>query len=186
MKVMVIPEDPTLDQYILLPIIKQLFEDLGRSARISVLSNPRLRGVAQALDGDTLADIVRTNRMIDLFLVLVDRDAEEKRHAVAQARSAEHPGKLFVCLAVEEVEVWMLAVHRDELDAPWKTIREERDPKERFAYPFLAEHAPPLSPGAGRAWAMRPLGQKWRGVLDVCPELQELKDTLTVWLVDRA
>lgn len=186
MKVMVIPEDPTLDQYILLPIVKQLFEDLGRSARISVLSNPRLKGVAQALDKDVLRDIVQTNRMIDLFLVLVDRDAEEKRHAVAQARSAEHPGKLFVCLAVEEVEVWMLAVHRDSLGAPWKTIREERDPKERFAYPFLADRAPPLSLGNGRAWAMRPLGQKWRGVLDVCPELQELKDTLTAWLVDRA
>jgi hypothetical protein len=181
-KVMVIPEDPTLDQYILAPIVKQLFEDLGRSARVSVLSNPRLQGVSQALDKDVLHDIVRTNRMIDLFLVLVDRDADEKRHAVAQARSAEHPNKLFVCLAVEEVEVWMLALHRDTLDVPWKSIREERDPKERFAHPFLADRAPPLSPGNGRAWAMRTLGQKWRGILDVCPELQELKDVLTVWL----
>lgn len=186
MKVMVIPEDPTLDQYILKPIVEQLFKDLGRNARISVLSNPRLRGVAQALDAEILAGIVRTNPMIDLFLVLVDRDAEEKRHALGQQRAGEHPGRLFVCLAIEEVEVWMLAVHRDTLDAPWKSIREERDPKERFAHPFLADRAPPLSPGNGRKWAMEPLGQRWRGVLDVCPELSELKKLLTVWLVDHA
>lgn len=186
MKVMVIPEDPTLDQYILKPVVEQLFKDLGRSARVSVMSNPRLRGVAQALDAEILAGVVRTNPMIDLFLVLVDRDAEEKRHAVGQKRSEEHPGRLFVCLAIEEVEVWMLAVHRDALGVPWQTVREERDPKERFAHPFLADRAPPLSPGNGRKWAMEPLGQRWRGVLDVCPELQELKDRLTIWLVDRA
>lgn len=183
---MIIPEDPTLDQYILKPIVEQIFSDLGKSPRIHVLSNPRLRGVSQALDPAILADIVSTNRMIDLFLVLVDRDADvKKRPLEARERSAEHPGRLLVCLAIEEVEVWMLAIHRDTIGAPWKTIREERDPKERFAHPFLAERAPQLGAGNGRAWAMRPLGQKWRGVLDVCPELEELKQSIESWLTHR-
>jgi len=87
----------------------------------------------------------------------------------------EHLGRLLACLAIEEVEVWMLALHRDLLPSPWAEIRGERDPKERFAHPFLAAHAPKLDPGQGRKWAMRDLGARWKGLLDVCPEIAELK-----------
>jgi hypothetical protein len=182
-KIMVIPEDPTIDQYILKPIVEQLFADLGKSPRVHVLSKPRLRGVPQALDASILADIVDTNRMIDLFLVLVDRDADtQKRPAVAREREREHVDRLFVCLAIEEIEVWMLALHREALDAPWKEIRTERDPKELYAHPFLAQRAPKLGAGAGRAWAMRDLGAKWKGLLEVCPELAELRQCIESWL----
>lgn len=186
MKVLVIPEDPTLDQYILKPVVGRLFSDLGRPARIDVLSNPRLRGVAQALSAPTLSGIADTFRMIDLFLVLVDRDGNMERPAVAAARETEHDGRLFVCLAIEEIEVWMLALHRDALDAPWTEVRSERNPKERFAAPFLAANAPKLDVGGGRAWAMQELGAGWRGLLQVCPELQELKDRLQGWLQSRS
>jgi hypothetical protein len=187
LKVLVIPEDPILDQYILKPIVEQIFADLGRSPRVQVLTRPRLRGVAQALDPAVLADIVDTNRMVDLFLVLIDRDGDATRRPVeAQQREQEHPDRLFVCLAIEEVEVWMLALHRDALGAPWREVRAERDPKERFAHPFLAERAPKLAPGAGRAWAMRELGTRWKGVLEVCPELEELKQCVGEWLARRA
>lgn len=186
MKVMVVPEDPTIDQYILKPVVEQLFADLGKSPRVQVLSKPRLRGVAQALDPAVLADIVETNRMIDLFLVLVDRDGDaHKRPLEAKERTREHLDRLFVCLAIEEVEVWMLALHRESLDVPWKEVRAERDPKERFARPFLAAHAPKLSAGGGRAWAMRELGAKWKGVLEVCPELNELTESVRDWLSRR-
>jgi hypothetical protein len=182
---MVIPEDPTNDQYILKPVVEQLFAGLGKSPRVQVLSNPRLQGVSQALSATTLADIVAMYPMVDLFLVLVDRDAEPKRPGQAEERALEHPDRLFVCLAIEEVEVWMLALHRDSLDAPWTEVRRERDPKERFAQPFLAAHAPRLSPGGGRVWAMRELGARWKGVLKVCPELAELEQTLQGWLSRR-
>jgi hypothetical protein len=185
-KVMVVPEDPTLDQYILKPVVEQIFADLGRSPRVQVLSKPRLRGVAQALDPAILTDIIETNRMIDLFLVLVDRDGNtDKRPIEAKERAREHPDRLFVCLAIEEVEVWMLALHRDSLDASWKEVRAERDPKERFAHPFLAARAPKLGAGGGRAWAMREVGAKWKGVLEVCPELDELKQSIREWLLRR-
>jgi hypothetical protein len=52
-KVLIIPEDPTLDRYILKPIVEQIFADFGRIARVMVLENPRLRGVDQALDAAT-------------------------------------------------------------------------------------------------------------------------------------
>lgn len=186
MKVMVIPEDPTHDQYILKPIVEQLFAGLGKLPRVQVLSNPRLHGVSQALSAPILADIIAMYPMVDLFLVLVDRDAEPKRPSQADERAQEHPDRLFVCLAIEEVEVWMLALHRDSLDTQWTEVRADRDPNERFAQPFLAARAPKLSPGGGRVWAMRDLGAKWRGVLKVRPELAELEQTLQGWLARRA
>ena len=185
MKVLVIPEDPTLDQYILKPIVTRIFADLGKSPRIGVLSNPRLRGVAQALDSAILADIVSNHPMIDLFLVLVDRDGDTRRSGLARQRETEHQGRLFVCLGIEEIEVWMLAIHREGLDVSWKEIRAEGHPKERFAQPFLEEKAPRLDPGGGRAWAMRDLGARWRGVLQCCEELDELRQRVGDWLEAR-
>lgn len=88
MKVLVIPEDPTLDQYILKPVVERLFSDLGKTARVQVLSKPRLRGIAQALDPTIIADVVQTYPMVDLFLVMVDRDGDPKRPG---ARSARNP-----------------------------------------------------------------------------------------------
>jgi hypothetical protein len=177
-KVLVIPEDPKLDRYILKPVVARIFADLGKSPHIEVLPKPRLRGVAQALHRDTLSDIVATYPMVDLFLVLVDRDGDTTRQAVADAREEEHPGHLFVCLAIEEVEVWMLALHFKTLGLAWKAIRSEVHPKKRFAIPFLNERAPKLDPGEGRAWAMRELGSQWRGVLSRCPEIATLKRQL--------
>ncbi|WP_434391302.1 hypothetical protein [Melittangium boletus] len=181
MKVLVIPEDPSLDQYILKPIVERLLADLGKHARVQILSRPRLRGVDQALDADTIADIVRTYPMVDLFLILVDRDGHPKRQDRATALESAHHG-LFVCLAIEELEVWMLAAHRDSLSAPWSEIRREPHPKERYAHPFLAEQAPKLDPGQGRAWAMRALAGKWQGVLRACEELETLKQRLHAWI----
>lgn len=180
MKVLVIPEDPMLDQYILKPVAERLFIDLGLAARIDVLWNPRLRSVNQALDASVVRHIVDTYSMIDLFLLIVDRDADEHRATRTRARETEHAGRLFACLAVEEVEVWMLALHRDRLPSPWAEVRGERDPKERFAHPFLAAHAPKLDAGQGRKWAMRDLGARWKGLLDVCPEIAELKARIAV------
>lgn len=182
MKVLVIPEDPKLDQYILKPVVERIFADFGKSPRVTVLPKPRLRGVAQALSSAILADIVATYPMNDLFLILVDRDGDGARPAVASARESEHPGRLFVCLAIEEIEVWMLAIHSETLGISWREVREEIHPKQRFAHTFLKERAPKLDPGQGRAWAMRELGGQWRGVLDRCPELKDLKRRIETWL----
>jgi hypothetical protein len=125
---------------------------------------------------------------VDLFLTMVDRDGDDHgRPSRAAALEQEHPNRLLVCLAIEEVEVWMLALHRETLGTPWREIRLERNPKERFAAPFLRDHAPRPDPGTGygRSFAMREIGQRWRGVLQVCPELAELQRRISIWLDSR-
>lgn len=69
MKVLIIPEDPTHDRFVLKPVVERLFEDLGRAARVEVLAEPHLRGVDQALDRETVQGIVADNPMIDLYPV---------------------------------------------------------------------------------------------------------------------
>jgi hypothetical protein len=95
----------------------------------------------------------------------------------AAARVAEHSNKLIACLAVEEVEVWLLAVHRENLNAGWLEVRAECDPKERFAEPLLNMLGRD-SPGRGRKGAMRGLGAKWKGLLELCPEIKALKTSI--------
>ena len=59
MRVMIIPEDFQNDQYILKPLFSRLFSNIGISSpSVSVCQNPRLRGVAETLTSDRLAQIV--------------------------------------------------------------------------------------------------------------------------------
>ncbi|WP_224371568.1 hypothetical protein [Hyalangium versicolor] len=181
MKVLIIPEDPTLDAHILQPIVEKLFEELGRKARIEVLQDPHLKGIDEALNKDMVARIVEENPMVDLFLLVVDRDCNRfENEARAASREQEHPGKLLSCVAIEEVEVWMLALHREALGERWGAIRSDCDPKERYAEPFLREQGWLSQVGKGRKRAMRGLSAQWKSLLSLCPELSALHERLRV------
>jgi hypothetical protein len=188
LRVLVIPEDPTNDQHVLKPICERLFQELGRPARIDVLHDPHLRGVTEALDAEVVRSIVDENPMIQLFLLLVDRDGRPDRPAGntdrAATREREHAGKLLACLAIEEVEVWLLALHED-IDANWQDVRSEPDPKERFFDPFVTKKGWTGEVGGGRKKAMRVLAARWRRLLDRCSELADLEARLRSWLETR-
>lgn len=185
MKVLIIPEDPTHDPYILRPVVERIFADLNRPARIEVLRDPHLRGVDEALDQQTVAGIVSDNPMVDLFLLLVDRDCDRRGNSTkASARESEHARCLIACLAIEEVEVWMLALHPDAVGAPWQTVRAECDPKERFAAPAL-KRIGTSGPGAGRKRAMRALVGSWPRLRQLCPEIAQLQERVAGWFAQR-
>lgn len=178
MKVLVVPEDQAVDQYIVKPVVEALFQDLGVRARVDVLREPRLRGASTALAPAMIARIVEENPMEDLFLLVVDRGCDrEGNEAKAAARQAEHEGKLIACLAHQEIEVWMLALHDERVAAPWAEVRAECDPKERFAEPLLRALGRD-GPGAGRKKAMRALSGNWRSLRSKCPELKGLQDAV--------
>ncbi len=183
MKVLIIPEDPSTDQFILKPIVQALFDDLKPNARIAVLQEPRLRGAAQALDREMIKEIIDSNPMEDLFLLLIDRDCNREHHVEkAAARESEHNDRLIVCLAEQEIEVWMLALHKDGLEGiRWREVRTHCDPKEAWADPFLYKQGR-LGPGGGRKAAMQALRGNLKTLLELCPELSELRTRIKAWM----
>ncbi|MBL9027199.1 MAG: hypothetical protein JNL21_33700 [Myxococcales bacterium] len=186
MKVLVIPEDQELDRYIVKPVLEALFDEIGQRARVDVLPEPRLRGASDALDPKMVAQIIAENPMTDLFLLVVDRDCDRQGNvAKAQARQNEHKGKLLACVAVEEVEVWMLALYKDDLGDSFSAVRRECDPKEKYADTLL-EDLELSGPGRGRKAAMRALAGKWTSLRDSCPELRDLRDAIVSWRAARS
>lgn len=184
MKVMIIPEDPTLDSHVLKPIVRRIFKDLNRKATVEVLQDPHLGGVSQALDKEIVQGILRRERMIDLFLLIVDRDCETTRKTTMEARLAEATREkrpMIGCLAIEEVETWILALHRKELADSWKKVRAECHRKERYFDKLVKEKKWGESLGRGRVAAMRALPGNWKGLRERCPELKELQNEIADW-----
>ncbi len=178
MRVLIIPEDQALDQYILRPVVEAMLRDAEIPGRVDVLPEPRLRGTGMALDAGVIAAIVAQNPMVELFLLIVDRDCDrDGNKAQAAAREAEHQGRLLACVAWQEVEVWMLALHAERLSAPWRVVREHCDPKEEWADPLL-DALGRGGPGRGRKHAMRALAGNWRSLRQRCPELQALQEAV--------
>lgn len=183
MRVLIILEDPTLDQHVCKPIVERIFQDLGRPARVDVLTDPHIKGVAQALDAKTIDGIIEDNKMIDLFVLALDRDCDRLgTSAKAAARRAEHPTQLVTVLACQETEVWALAPHRDELGVGWREVTADCDPKERYFDPFIKAKGWLETVGKGRKRAMRDMGKAWTGMLTVCPEIARLRDDIRALL----
>lgn len=190
MRVLVIPEDQHTDQFIVKPVLEALFADLGKPARVVVLPEPRLRGAEDALDQELIGEIVRENAaMTDLFVLVVDRDCNRQKHEEkASARESESTaaGARFVaCLAIQEIECWLLALYeQEEIGASWSEVREHCDPKEAYAEPLL-DGLGHVGPGGGRKAAMRRLSGHWKRLLSRCPEVGDLR-TRIQQLLDRA
>lgn len=179
MKVLLLHENQTYDPYITKPVIEGMFEAMGRKATVEPLRRPNLHGVDQVLKLSVLTEIIENNPMVRVFIALVDRDGVEGRAARATALEEAHPGKLVITLAIEELEVWMLALHRDKLgDARWQDVRAEPHPKEVYAAPLLEMLAVSSGPGGGRKAAMRALAGQWHGLLQRCEEIAELQRKL--------
>lgn len=178
MKVLIIPEDQTQDGFIAKPIVEALLDDLGIPGRVDVLPEPRLRGANDALDPDLVRTIVADNPMVDAFVLVVDRDCDRQGHvSKAAAREQEHSGRLLACVAVQELEVWLLALHKDSIQERWQDIRSHCDPKERWAEPLL-QRLGTSGPGAGRKKAMAALRGKLQSLLSLCDELSDLRKKL--------
>jgi hypothetical protein len=172
-RVLVIPEDPTYNGYILRPLAEKMLAETGRpNARVTVLANPKLDGydhAVQAIKGE----LGERYGYFDLWLFLPDADR------VANLDGLEHDLKgrgicLKCCAAQPEVEAWLLAGHRQHLDLPWPQVRGHPKLKEVVFEPFLAQHGDLRSPGRGRESLMKETLSNYRSLLEMCPELKGL------------
>lgn len=158
MNVLVIPEDFVNDQYVLKPIVEAMLAHLGkRRANVIVCTEPRLRGVDQALRWERIQEILdQYQGMVNLFLHIVDRDGEPNRRAALdsleqQARAYLPQGRLFFSEhAWQEIEVWALAGQDLPADWRWQDVRNERDPKEKYFLPLAQQRGLLDEPGEGR------------------------------------
>ena len=181
-RVLVIPEDPTYNGYILQPIVERMLAELGKSTcsrrRCSPAPNsmvtPTLSARSEAISSIGI-------RRFDLWLFLPDGDRASNLEPL-ESELARRNVHLFCCAAQPEVEAWLLAGYRDELAISWGEVRQHPRLKEEVFEPFLRQFGDTRSPGSGRENLTRQTLTNYRGLLHVCPELAELEDRLRTFL----
>jgi hypothetical protein len=185
--VLVVPEDPTYNGYILRPLCKRLLREAGRpSANIVVLPEPRVQGYSHAKK--LLSDLIPRNWWhFELILFVSDADGlaenrkDEFKRLEQLAEQRTRPVKLICCAAEQELETWLLAGHQEKLKTMgwrWSGIRAEVSTKERFFQPFLDRYGDPASPSQGRERLMQEALANYDGIKSRCPELQQLENRI--------
>ena len=174
--VLVIPEDPKYNGYILIPLVSRLLRECGKpNANVSVLTNPRIYGFEHACG--LMHEIVESYPHLDLLLFLPDADGKDRSGRFARLES-EHGPKLICCAAEQEVEAWLLAGHVAKLGKPWSDVRADVSVKENTFVPFLRKHGDSHQPGGGREALMNETLRNYRGLLERCPELARLQEKI--------
>ena len=177
--VLVIPEDPTWNGYILKPLAKRLLADAGKPvARVDLLANPRIRGYAHALRAirDELPD---SYGFFDLWLFFPDADragadAMERLEADLHARGIP----LLCCPAEPEVEIYACVGFQNDLPAGWRDARTHPRMKEEVFAPLLRRHGDPRQAGGGREVMIKSSLQNLQRLFQLCPETMRLRDRI--------
>jgi len=175
-RVLVIPEDPTLNGYILNPLVSRLAAACGKdNAEVRILTNPKVSGFEHACG--RMPQIVEQWKHFDLLLFLPDADGKDRSAIFArlEREAADQGACLICCAAIQEIEVWLLAGHVTKLGRSWSKIREDASVKESVFAPFLCTHGDARRPGGGRDLLMKETLANYQGLLQRCPELAELQ-----------
>jgi hypothetical protein len=153
MNVMIIPEDPTNDHYILKPLFGRLFASIRRpQTKVEICLNPRMRGIDDALSTNRLREVIARYPMVDCFILCVDRDGNKHRRDKLNEIETLVSGKptLIAENAWEELETWALAGLRLPRSWTWATVRAEVSVKERYFEPLARQMGLANGPGGGR------------------------------------
>ena len=170
MRVLIIPEDPRKDQYILKPIFERLFASFNKpNTKVIVCTNPSMRGVNDALNENRLTEVFERYPMFDIFILCVDRDGlETRRHRLNQLEKTFE--RLYAVNAWEELETWVLA----GLDLPkewvWANIRADVSVKENYFEPLARQRRVDDGPGGGRKALGEEAARRLPGMRQKCQE----------------
>lgn len=190
MNVLIIPEDFRTDQSIVKPIIEAMMVAVGRpNANVRVCTNPLLGGVNNALNLSKLRPIIdRYKGMVDLFLLLVDRDGVEGRADALRSLETQLQPMLpdqkviFGENAWQEVEVWLLAGQRDH-GYVWQEVRTALHPKEQFYRPYASRRGVLAHPAEGRGILAGEAARGYDRIAQLCPEdVGALQRRIQRWL----
>ncbi len=185
-RVLVIPEDPTWNGYILTPLTKALLRDAGKpNAKVTLLTNPRLGGYDQAVSA-VRNELPDRYRFFDLWLFFPDadrasQDAAENLEAELQSKGIT----LLCCPAQPEVEIYACVALRDDLPGSWEEARNHPRMKEDVFQPLLAKHGDPHRPSEGRDLMIERSLRNLPRLFQSCPETRHLRDRIAAFLPAR-
>lgn len=179
-RVLVIPEDPTHNGYILRPLVSCMLAECGKEkAKVQVLTNPKAAGYehAKRLIRD---EILERYAHFDLLLFLPDADGKDRTAEFAdlEQEANSRAVRLICCAAVEEIETWLLAGHLDKLGLRWTELRGNVSVKESIFAAFLERYGDSRRPGGGRDVLIVETLRHYDALLGRCPELKTLHERI--------
>jgi hypothetical protein len=191
MNVLLITEDFRKDQYIVQPVIQKMLASLGKpNAKGRVCLDPLIGGVSEATKWERIEEVVNMYPMVQVFVLLVDRDGLEGRRIALdnleqKANALLTVGRTFLSEnAWQEIEVWAIAGQDLPSEWKWAEIRTEIHPKERYFESLAAQRKLQNEPGSGRKTLGKEAAMNYTRVRSRCPEdIQVLENRLKNWLV---
>lgn len=191
-RVALVCEDPTLDQFVVRPIVAEALRQVGRPrAIITTITNPHMGGYSR-VEALACAVLDRWSAISEAVVFIVDADCEDgiggrrNRRRRLQTLLDDCPagrGKVLLVVAIQEVEVWALWGQEASLPSRWSTVRSDCNPKERFLQPLLTK-ADHMRPDRGRTRLVgAALRRGWTSLRGACPELAELELSLQARVV---
>ncbi len=178
-RVLVIPEDPTHNGYILRPLARTILADVGRpAAKVEILTNPKLRGYDQAVRA-IREELKERYRHWNLWLFFPDADRASPDAMRALEKELTESGiALLCCSAQPEVEAYACCGYSKEIPAGWEQARRNARFKEEVFAPLLARHGDARRAGGGRDLMIdKSLGNLER-LYQHCPEIKDLRDRI--------
>lgn len=178
-KVLVIPEDPTHNGYILKPLVQAILADVGKpAAKVDVLTNPRLGGYDHALRA-IKEDLPDRYGFWDLWIFIPDADrATPEAMKGLEALLGVKGVNLLCCPAQPEVEIYACAAYRAEIAGGWNDTRQAARFKEEVFESLLAKHGDSRRAGAGRDLMIAESIRNLPLLFQLCPELKALRDRI--------
>lgn len=176
--VLVIPEDFTKDEHVLLPLIRRVLTDAGKSnASVLVCRDPNFQGIGGALDYNRLKEeVVLRYPMVNLFILFIDRDGRNGREAAVtnladQIQPVLKESQQFLgVVARQEVEVFPIAGHDLSAGWSWQEIRTDGDVKNTYFIQLAERQNTTHLPHHGRKKLMAAAMKNWSRIKARCPE----------------
>lgn len=178
-KVLVIPEDPTHNGYILKPLMQSILADAGKpAAKVDVLTNPKLGGYDHAIRA-IKEELPDRYGFWDLWVSIPDADrASPEAMAQLEANLEARNVKLLCCPAQPEVEIFACAPYRTEIAGHWSSARMDPRMKEDIFEPLLRKHGDERRAGSGRDLMIAESLKNLPLLFQLCPELKNLRDRI--------
>ena len=174
-KVLVIPEDPTFNGYLLKPLVERLLDEAGKpKAQVLVLRDPKPGGFEHAWSLIANGGLQRRYGYYDLWLFLPDGD-KSKDLGLLEATVTNQKAPLIASYLTPEVEVTLVAGHPDADTKGWQEKRRHPKFKEAVFMPFLNAYGNTTAPGQGREKLMREALQNYDRMKQLVPELAALE-----------